>query len=59
MVTTARWLVWPVGPVLTLGHLLGGLLPGPAFVVVDAAFVAAVIVTLQGRRARRDPAALA
>ena len=38
------WLAWPVGLALALGHLLGGLLPGPAFVVVDAAYVLVVVV---------------
>lgn len=57
--TAALWLAWPVGLALALGHLLGGLLPGPVFVVVDAAYVLAVVVALRGARAPRDHAALA
>ncbi|GAA0897936.1 hypothetical protein GCM10009557_73000 [Virgisporangium ochraceum] len=59
MVRAAPWLAWPVGLALALGHLLGGLLPGVAFVVVDAAYVLAVVVTLHRGRWTRDRAALA
>jgi hypothetical protein len=59
VVRAAPWLAWPVGLALALGHLLGGLLPGVAFVVVDAAYVLAVVVTLHRRRWTRDRAALA
>jgi hypothetical protein len=59
MVRVALWLAWPVGLVLALGHLLGGLLPGAAFVVVDAAYVLAVVVTLHLGRWTHRRAALA
>jgi hypothetical protein len=47
------WLSWPVGLVLALGHLLGGLLSDPIYAVVDVAYVTCVVVSF--RRAQVVP----
>lgn len=41
------WAAWPVGLVLALGHLLGGLLSDPVFAVLDIAYVAAVLLAVR------------
>ncbi len=56
---TALWLAWPVGLVLTLGHLVGGLLSDPVFAVVDVAYVAAVVVAVRRAGVAPDRAAFA
>jgi len=48
------WLAWPVGLALALGHLLGGLLSDPLFLVVDLVYVAAVAVAVRLGAATRD-----
>jgi hypothetical protein len=54
----AAWLGWPAGLVLALAHAAGAL-PTPAFGVLAAAYLVAVLLLLRRRGGRHDPVAAA
>ena len=54
----AAWLGWPAGLVFALAHAAGAL-PTPAFGVLAAAYLVAVLLLLRRRGARHDPVAAA
>jgi hypothetical protein len=53
------WALWPAGLLLALAHLLGGGLPMPLFLLLDALLVAALLLFLRSRGASADPVAAA
>ena len=55
----AAWAAWPAGLVLVLAHTLGGLFPTPVFLLLDAAYVAGVLLLLRALRAGEDRTAAA
>jgi hypothetical protein len=50
---TVAWAAWPLGLLLIVAHTQTGILPLPAVVALDAAYVMALALGL--RRARRQP----
>ena len=55
----AAWAAWPVGLLLVLAHTLGEVFPLPVFLLLDAAYVAGVLLLMRALRAGEDRTAAA
>lgn len=58
-VRVAAWAAWPIGLVLILAHTMGGVFPVPVFLVLDAAYVAGILLLVRALRGRNDRVAAA